>query len=347
MSAVLAAAGDSVARPRIADLVAGQGDRPWVAFEFFPPKTETGVANLYSRLGRLAECKPLYIDFTWGAGGSTSDLTLELTQQSQERFGYVANMHLTCTNMPRYKLDQALEVARKVGITNILALRGDPPAGQKDFQAVDTGFGCALDLVRHIKAQPEGAAFCISVAGYPEGHPDRIKKVLAGQSLTASERERSVRMDDGYLYVCSDRDFEEELVYLKQKQDAGAEMIVTQMFYDVHVFLSFVRQCRAFGITVPIVPGIMCITSYAGYKRMCGFCKTRVPDGMARRMEEIKEDETAVLDYAIEWAVETCKTLLAHPDGSKGLHFYTLNIDKIVLPVLSQLGLLPEDADIH
>mmetsp|Transcript_4082 Transcript_4082/g.7820 ORF Transcript_4082/g.7820 Transcript_4082/m.7820 type:complete len:338 (+) Transcript_4082:135-1148(+) len=334
--AAAAEVAEAAGAQKLCDLIQGAGSSPWIALEFFPPKTETGVANLYKRLDNLKSIRPLYIDFTWGAGGSTSDLTLELTEQAQERFGYVANMHLTCTNMPREKLDNALKVAQQVGISNILALRGDPPVGQEDFKPVETGFSCALDLVKHIRKET-GDTFCISVAGYPEGHPDRIRKVIAGQSLTPSELGRAVNMPDGSTHVCSDKEFQEELAYLKAKVDAGAQAIVTQMFYDVQVFIDFVRQCRAIGITVPIIPGIICMTSYGGFQRMCGFCKTRVPAGMAARLETVKDDDNAFLQFAIEWGIDTCKRLL--DSGANGLHFYTLNVDKVVLPILEGLGL--------
>lgn len=283
---------------------------------------------------------PLYADFTWGAGGSTSDLTLELADEAQKRFGLVSNMHLTCTNMPREKIDIALAESEKAGIRNILALRGDPPVGQEDFKPVDTGFSCALDLVRYIR-EKTGDLFCITVAGYPEGHPTRIKKVIAGQTLTPTEEARAVRMDDGSIHVCSDIDFHEEMLYLKSKVDAGAQMVVTQMFYDVEVFLSFVESCREYGINVPIIPGIMCITSYAGYKRMCAFCKTRVTPQMYAELEAIKDDEAAVDRFAVKFGVETCETLLKN--GVKGLHFYTLNLDKVVSAVLEGLGMLSSE----
>jgi len=322
--------------PYLIDLIKAKGDEPWIAFEYFPPKTEAGVENLYKRLADMKKSDPLYGDFTWGAGGTTSDLTLELTQNAQNRFGLVGNMHLTCTNMPREKLETALKVSEEVGIRNILALRGDPPVGQENFEKVDTGFGCALDLVKYIR-EKTGNTFCITFAGYPEGHPNMIKKVIAGQTLTATERGRAVKMDDGSIHVCSDTDFEAELDYLKAKVDAGAQIIVTQMFYDVKVFLDFVTACRRKGIDVPIIPGIMCILSYAGFKRMGGFCKTRVPDKMAAELEALKDDKDAVVDYGVRWGIETCQTLMKN--GHNGLHFYTLNLDKIVNRILLGLGM--------
>eukprot|EP00516_Mucochytrium_quahogii_P001862 CAMPEP_0203760644 /NCGR_PEP_ID=MMETSP0098-20131031/13897_1 /ASSEMBLY_ACC=CAM_ASM_000208 /TAXON_ID=96639 /ORGANISM=" , Strain NY0313808BC1" /LENGTH=328 /DNA_ID=CAMNT_0050654303 /DNA_START=48 /DNA_END=1030 /DNA_ORIENTATION=- len=313
--------------PKICDLIAAKRNEPWIAFEYFPPKTEQGVENLKKRLARMAEFNPLYVDFTWGAGGSTSDLTLELSQKAQEDNKLVSNMHLTCTNMPKDKLDNALKVSQQVGIRNILALRGDPPVGQKDFEPVDSGFSCALDLVKYIR-QETGDVFCVTVAGYPEGHPNRIKKVDNPELLSETERSRAVTMEDGSLHVCSDKDFKEELDYLKEKVDAGANAVVSQMFYDVQCFINFKNACKAHGINVPIIPGIMCITNYNGYKRMVGFCKTRVPEAIKAKLEEIKDDKAAVEEFGIHYGTETCKTLLAN--GVNGLHFYTLNLDKVV-----------------
>lgn len=320
---------------KIEDLINNHGDKPWFAFEFFPPRTEQGVTNLYKKMEALTDRKPLYIDFTWGAGGTTSDLTLDLAVTSQQKFGTSSNMHLTCTNMPREKLDNALKKSKEQGIKNILALRGDPPAGQENFEKVETGFGCALDLVKYIRKE-YGNEFSITVAGYPEGHPDRIKKVIANQSLTPAELGRCVEMEDG-TYVCSDSDFQIELDYLKEKQDAGANMVVTQLFYDVDVFLTFVKQCRAHGITIPIIPGIMCVVNYNGFEKFLRLCKTRLPEDMKIAMEKTKDDQAAMEKYVIEWVTKTSKTLL--DNGHNGLHFYVLNQSKIVLPVLDALNL--------
>lgn len=219
--------------------------------------------------------EPLYVDFTWGAGGTTSDLTMDLCVQAQEAFGYVSNMHLTCTNMPRAKIDTALNMSRDKQIRNILALRGDPPVGQKDWKPVDSGFACALDLILYIKGFEKEhdmeQFFNITVAGYPEGHPTKITTFatlekeddpvdLDVYGLSETEKARVVQVGRD-LMVCKDDAFAEEMEYLRKKVDAGATMIVTQLFYDANVFLAFMDACKKVGITVPVVPGIMCITS--------------------------------------------------------------------------------------
>lgn len=231
--------------------------RTYVAFEFFPPRTPEGVANLYKRGASFAAQAPLYVDVTWGAGGATSELTMEICAKLKRDLGLVVNMHLTCTNMPEELVGKALAAARREGIRNIVALRGDPPKGQEQWKAAEGGFACALDLVRHIRKE-HGDHFCLSVAGYPEGHPNVIKKVGAGgvASLSAAEQARVVTLEDG-PHVCHDADYAAEIAYLKSKVDAGADVILTQMFFDVEVFVQFVADCRAAGIACPILPGIM------------------------------------------------------------------------------------------
>lgn len=312
-----------------------ESDKPWVAFEFYPPRTKEGVDNLYKRFGRMAAQKPLYADITWGAGGSTSDLTLEIAVE-MKKAGLEPNMHLTCTNMETEKITAALEGAKAAGIDNIVALRGDPPAGQKEWTATEGGFSCALDLVKHIR-EAHGDHFCLSVAGYPEGHPTVIKKVEEGQTLSASESKRLVKLDDGE-YVCSDADYAGELAYLKSKIDAGGDMILTQMFFDVEVFTQFVADCRAVGITVPIVPGIMVIQAFGGFKRMTAFCKSRVPQWVWDILLPIKDDEEAVKAAGVKIGTQMCRALV--DAGVKGLHFYTLNLEKVTFAIMADLGLL-------
>ena len=205
---------------------AENGDKPFVSFEYYPPRTEEGVKNLYSRMDRMAKQNPLFADITWGAGGSTSELTVDIALEMQKK-GLVPNMHLTCTNMEATKVSEALASCKESGIKNIVALRGDPPKGQDEWKATEGGFTCALDLVKHMRKE-HGDYFCISVAGYPEGHPNVIKPVEGGadglDKLTASEAGRLVKKADGTYLVCSDADYAKEIAYLKEKVDAGADL---------------------------------------------------------------------------------------------------------------------------
>ncbi|KAI9206932.1 methylenetetrahydrofolate reductase-domain-containing protein [Polychytrium aggregatum] len=275
--------------------------RDYWSFEYFPPKTEIGVANLYDRMERMYTLGPEFIDVTWGAGGTSSDLTMQICNTAQAVYGLETCMHLTCTNMPRQKIDDALREAKNNGIQNILALRGDPPRGVENWEACDTGFAYASDLVKYIRAQ-YGDYFCIA---YPEGHIDNSSK-------------------------------EDDMQRLKYKVECGADYIVTQLFYDVPLYLSWLKEVRALGITIPILPGIMPIQNYGGFKRMTTLAKTYVPDHITEAIEPIKDDDNAIKQYGIRLAVDMCKALKA--GGVRGFHFYTLNLERSVRLILEGLG---------
>ncbi|CAL1404731.1 unnamed protein product [Linum trigynum] len=287
------------------------------SFEFFPPKTEDGVENLFERMDRMVAYNPTFCDITWGAGGSTADVTLDIANRMQNSICVETMMHLTCTNMPVEKIDHALGTIKSNGIQNVLALRGDPPHGQDKFVQVQGGFACALDLVKHMRSK-YGDYFGITVAGYPEAHPD----VIGSDDLATPEA------------------YQKDLAYLKQKVDAGADLIVTQLFYDTDIFLKFVNDCRQIGITCPIVPGIMPINNYKGFLRMTGFCKTKIPAEIMAALEPIKDNEEAVRAYGIHLGTEMCKKIIAH--GIKTVHLYTLNMEKSALGILMSLGLIEE-----
>mmetsp|Transcript_43923 Transcript_43923/g.108175 ORF Transcript_43923/g.108175 Transcript_43923/m.108175 type:complete len:590 (+) Transcript_43923:56-1825(+) len=278
--------------------------KPFYSFEYFPPKTASGETNLYDRFDRMASLNPMWIDVTWGAGGSTSEKTMTICTNALQYHGLDVMMHLTCTNITVESVHEALVKCKEVGICNILALRGDPPAGQENWTATIGGFSHASDLVKYIRKH-FGDYFCIAVAGYPENHlesPDQA----------------------------------EDMKWMKEKVDAGADLIVTQLFYDCDEFLGFVKRCRDMDITIPILPGIMPIQSYNGFKRMTGFCKTKVPDEITEALEPIKEDEAKVKAYGVELGVKMCKKLLEN--GVPGLHFYTLNLETSVMKIIDGLG---------
>ena len=174
----------------------------------------------------------------------------------------------------------------------------------------------------------------MSVSGYPEGHPNVIKKVEAGEALSASEAARVITLEDG-AYVCRDADYQAELAYLKAKVDAGATLIITQMFFDADVFLQFVRDCRAAGIAVPIMPGIMLIQNYGGFTRMVDFCKTRVPAALLAKVEAVKDSDADVKALGVRVGAEMSRKLL--DAGHVGLHYYTLNMAEGVFGVLEDL----------
>ncbi|TMW63252.1 hypothetical protein Poli38472_002193 [Pythium oligandrum] len=280
------------------------------SFEFFPPKTPAGVDNLYTRMDRMATLEPLFCDMTWGAGGSSAQLTIDISANAQKFSGLEMLVHMTCTNMAEDDVRKSLERAKDAGIQNILALRGDPVRGASSFNECDRGFSHAVDLVRYIKKN-YGDHFCIGVAGYPEGHAESADRAS-------------------------------DIQYLKEKIDAGADFVITQLFYDVKVYIKFVEDCRAVGITCPIIPGIMPIQNYSGFVRMTSFCNTLVPEEITQALDPIKDNDEAVKDYGVELGIKMSKELMAA--GAPGLHFYTLNLERSVRRILDGLGILSSKA---
>ncbi|XP_019161469.1 PREDICTED: methylenetetrahydrofolate reductase 1-like [Ipomoea nil] len=293
------------------------GNKVVFSFEFFPPRKQEVVENFFERMERMVAHNPTFCDITWGAGGSTADLTLDIANRMQNKVCVETMMHLTCTNMPVEKIDHALDTIKSNGVQNVLALRGDPPRGQDKFVPVEGGFSCALDLVKHMR-EKYGDYFGITVAGYPEAHPD----VIPASGVATAEA------------------YNNDLAYLKKKVDAGADLIITQLFYDTDCFLKFVNDCRQIGITCPIVPGIMPIKDYRGFVRWTGVCKTKVPPEVMAALEPIKDNEEAIRAYGIHLGTEMCKKIMA--SGIKTLHLYTLNNEKSALAILMNLGLIEE-----
>jgi methylenetetrahydrofolate reductase (NADPH) len=283
--------------------------KPTFSFEFFPPKTAQGVQNLYDRMDRMHALGPSFIDITWGAGGRLAQLTCEMVGVAQSVYGLETCMHLTCTDMGKEKVDEALGNAYKAGCTNILALRGDPPREQEKWVATDKSFQYAKDLVRYIRSS-YGNHFDIGVAGYPEG--------------------------------CDDQDDEALLLeHLKEKVDIGATFIVTQMFYDVDNFLEWVRRVRAKGITVPIIPGIMPIHTYASFLRRCNHMGCKIPQKWISALEPVKNDDAVVRDVGKGLVADMCRKILS--SGIHHVHFYTMNLAQATRMVLEELDLMPSN----
>ncbi|CAO3600072.1 unnamed protein product [Absidia cylindrospora] len=285
---------------------AEEENRVYWSFEYFPPKTAQGTQNLFDRIGRMKQYGPEFIDVTWGAGGTTSALTTEIVKHAQSVKQVETMMHLTCTNMPSEEVDKALEAAKACGCQNILALRGDPPHGQDKWESCEGGFSNAIDLVKYIRLK-YGDYFGIAVAGHPEGHIDNPSK-------------------------------EDDLNHLKAKVDAGADLIVTQLFYDVDMFLEFVKKCRNIGITCPILPGVFPIQNYQGLKRVISFNDNYVPEHIWNDLEPIKDDDAAVKEYGIQLTIKFIEKMLAA--GIKGVHFYTFNLERSTRLILERLNLI-------
>ncbi|KAE8351047.1 methylenetetrahydrofolate reductase-domain-containing protein [Aspergillus coremiiformis] len=280
-----------------------------ISFEFFPPKTAQGVQNLYDRMDRMHALGPSFIDITWGAGGRLSDLTCEMVNVAQSVYGLETCMHLTCTDMPTEKVDAALQAAYKSGCTNILALRGDPPREKEKWEAADGGFRYAKDLVKYIR-EKYGNHFDVGVGGYPEGAEDNP-------------------------------DVDILIDHLKEKVDAGSSFIVTQMFYDTDKFINWVKKCRAKGINVPIIPGIMPIQTYSAFIRRANWTKIHIPEDWLEALEPVKNDDAAVKEIGKVLIADMCRRLLAA--GINHLHFYTMNLAQATQLVLEELKLMPSE----
>ncbi|KAI9824117.1 MAG: hypothetical protein M1832_002187 [Thelocarpon impressellum] len=283
--------------------------KPMFSFEFFPPKTAQGVQNLYDRMDRMHGLGPSFIDVTWGAGGRLSHLTCEMVNVAQSVYGLETCMHLTCTDMERSKVDDALKEAYRAGCTNILALRGDPPREKEKWVATEGGFRYAKDLVRYIR-EKYGDHFDIGVAGYPEGCDDQADADLL-------------------------------IEHLKEKIDAGGTFIVTQMFYDVDIFLDWVRKCRERGIHVPIVPGIMPIQTHAAFLRRANWSGCHIPPAWTDALDPVKNDDAAVRDVGKGLVADMCRKIL--DAGILHLHFYTMNLAHATRMVLEELNLTPSE----
>ncbi|KAF9071536.1 methylenetetrahydrofolate reductase-domain-containing protein [Rhodocollybia butyracea] len=287
-----------------------QENKTWWSFEYFPPRTAQGLQNLLDRIERMRGLGPEFIDITWNAGGRTSELTAEMVKTCQGLIGIETCMHLTCTNMPKEKVDIALREAKLSGCRNVLALRGDPPMGKEEWEAVEGGFVHGIDLVKHIRRE-YGDYFDIAVAGFPQH-----------QSLPPDERDM-------------------EMKYLKDKIDAGVNFIFTQMFYDVDLFIEWVKSVRAAGITVPIVPGVAPIQTWNGFQRATSLAKTIIPQSFLEALEPHKANDEKVRAIGTKLVAEMCRKILNANIGIYGLHFYTMNLEKGTKLLLEELNLVP------
>ena len=279
--------------------------RPVISFEFFPPKTEEGDRNLLEKtLPALLQTKPDYCSVTYGAGGSTRDKTLMIVDRIQGQHGLTAVAHLTCVCATKEQIRELLAQIRALGVRNLLALRGDPPGGG-DFQVTPGGFEFSSQLVGFIREQGD---FSIGVAGFPEGH------------IACKEGKHA------------------DWQHLKEKVDAGADFILTQLFFDNADFHQFREHLtRKLGVKVPIVPGIVSILSAAQIKRFTAMCGARIPAPLAAKLEALGHDDAAAAEFGIEYATRQCEDLLRA--GVPGIHFYTLNKAQATVRILKNLGL--------
>jgi methylenetetrahydrofolate reductase (NADPH) len=294
----------------IRDIYAGKraGGHPVISFEFFPPKTDEGERNLLEKIiPALMETGPDYCSVTYGAGGSTREKTLLIVDRIQKAHHLTAVAHLTCVCSTRQQIQELLAQIRKLGVKNVLALRGDPPGGG-EFQLTPGGFEFSSQLVQFIREQGD---FCIGVAGFPEGH------IACKQGKHADWR------------------------YLKQKIDAGADFVVTQLFFDNADYYEFRDHLsRQHNVKIPLVPGIVPILSGSQIKRFTSLCGARIPAPLAARLDELGDNDAAVAEFGIEYATKQCQDLLRA--GAPGIHFYTLNKANSTVRVLKNLSLALE-----
>ncbi|KAK6514045.1 hypothetical protein TWF506_008472 [Arthrobotrys conoides] len=306
-------------------------DATYFSLEFFPPKTPAGLQNLHARLDRMAKgLRPLFVNVTWGAGGSTATKSLELASLCQSH-GLTTVLHLTCTNMSKSVLDDALENAKLMGIRNVLALRGDEPRQHEYLDATEqvrngsgeNEFVYAIDLVKYIRKQ-YGEYFAIGVAAYPEGYAETAYPVA--------------------------QDTSRDLPYLREKTAAGADFIMTQFFYDVEAYISFEKVLRndESGVfkDIPIIPGLMPVQSYQIFKRTTKLCSVKVPGGISSRIETVKADDEMVKEHGIQILTDIIDKIRGstETDGGlpRGFHFYTLNLEKAVAFIVERCSLIPE-----
>ena len=282
-------------------------DRFGLSFELFPPKTESGDRALFQHVEQLTRFRPSYITCTYGAGGSTRDKTLDVVDRVKQQFQVPVASHLTCVGATREDLRGYLIEAQRRGVDAIVALRGDPPDGQEHFEPVPGGLRYANELVELIRG--EFPQFSIAVAGYPETHQEAISP-------------------------------EADLDNLKRKVEAGADVVITQLFYQQDDFFRFRDRYHQAGIEVPLVPGILPVTNLAQIKRITALCGARLPASFVQRLSE-QEDPEWQFQVGVDFATEQIQALL---EGEvPGLHFYVLNKSQATSQVLQRVELPPAD----
>ncbi|MGN6371543.1 MAG: methylenetetrahydrofolate reductase [NAD(P)H] [Solirubrobacteraceae bacterium] len=279
------------------------GSEPLFSFEFFPPKTEQGEQNLYEALSELRTLDPAFVSVTYGAGGSTRAKTIDIVRHIRERYGLEAMAHFTCVSSTVAELRATLDQMLSAGIENVLALRGDPPAGQELWVKAEGGLEYSRELVQLIK---EHYPFAVGAACFPETH-------IHAESPDA------------------------DLEHLAEKVSAGVDFLITQLFFDNALYFDFVRRARSAGVQVPIIPGILPITHIGQLERMTKMCGASIPDGLHCELHAREHQPEAVLDFGVAYATLQCAELLAA--GAPGVHFYTLNRSPATRAILSALKL--------
>jgi methylenetetrahydrofolate reductase (NADPH) len=279
------------------------GSDPSFSFEFFPPRTDEGERNLGRALAELARLEPTFVSVTYGAGGTTDQKrkTVDIVRSIKAQHGLEAMAHFTCVGATVGELRETLDLMRDAGIENVLALRGDPPPGETEWTATEGGLSYSRELIDMIRSQYD---FAIGAACFPEVH----------------------------IHAASP---ESDLRYLKEKVDAGARFLITQLFFDNGAYWDFVARARDLGIEVPIVPGIMPITNYEQITRFTEMCGATIPEELTAQLDGRADDPEAVAELGVAYATLQCSDLLAR--GAPGIHFYTLNRSPATRAILAAL----------
>ena len=287
---------------RIDERISGSA-QPSFSFEFFPPKTEEGARNLEEALTALSTMDPTFVSVTYGAGGTPGQKlnTIDIVSRMKADFGLEAMAHFTCVGATVAELRATLDLMRERGVENVLALRGDPPQGQDEWTATEGGLRYSRELIEMIRDDYD---FAIGAACFPEVH------------IHATDAESDLR-------------------YTKEKVDAGAQFLITQLFFDNRFYYEYVARAREIGIGVPIIPGIMPITNAGQIQRMTSMCGSCIPDRLQRELELRADEPAAATDFGVAYATLQCADLLAN--GAPGIHFYTLNRSPATRAILSAL----------
>jgi methylenetetrahydrofolate reductase (NADPH) len=290
---------------RIDERIASDAE-PSFSFEFFPPRTDEGERNLGRALAELSRLEPTFVSVTYGAAGSTTEKrkTIDIVRHLKRDYGMEAMAHFTCVSATTGELREMLGTMRDAGIENVLALRGDPPRGETEWTAAEGGLSYSRELIELIREEYD---FAIGAACFPEVH------------IHAADAESDLR-------------------YLKEKVEAGARFLITQLFFDNQSYYDFVARARDIGIDVPIIPGIMPITDFGQIKRITGMCGAVIPDRLLRELELRGDQPGSVTDLGVAYATLQCADLLAN--GAPGIHFYTLNRSPATRAILSALRLM-------
>jgi methylenetetrahydrofolate reductase (NADPH) len=269
------------------------------SFEFFPPKNYSSTLELGINIGQLIKLSPSFISVTYGAGGTSQDLSFDLIEYIQNKIGITAMAHYTCINASKEKVERDLNLLFNKNILNLMLLRGDLP--KKDFDGLRQEFQHASDLITLARSMNR---YCIGAAGYPEKHPESL-------------------------------DFDSDLKWLKKKVENGADFIITQMFFDNEHYFNFVEKARRIGINTRIIPGIMPITNFKQIKKFSEMCGATIPERIVQTLEVIQHDQPALYTAGVDFAIEQCIDLLER--GAPGLHFYTLNKSRATVDIFSSL----------